>query len=179
MKRFKAKVGDRLVPANVAPWEDVRDELNSMVLGWSHYYSCGATVGAYKHVDWHVYQRARDFLTRRHKVQVRGTKRFSCDFVYGELGLIRLERLPPVKSACREPDVKPVGERSAGNPHAAFDEREEETEPWRGLRHRHLAKAAGNSNSPHLPPPRLISTLPLRSSRPLIPARQCPLCAEH
>ena len=94
MQRFKTKVGDRLVPANVAPWEDIRDELNSMLLGWSHYFSYGATAGAYKHVDWHVYQRARDFLTRRHKVQGRGTARFSCDVVYGELGLIRLERLP-------------------------------------------------------------------------------------
>jgi RNA-directed DNA polymerase len=94
MKRFKTKVGDRLVPANVAPWEDVRDELNSMLLGWSHYFSYGATAGAYKHVDWHVYQRARDFLTRWHKVEGRGTARFSCDIVYGELGLIRLERLP-------------------------------------------------------------------------------------
>jgi RNA-directed DNA polymerase len=94
MQRFKTKVGDRLVPANVVPWEDVRDELNSMLLGWSHYFSYGATAGAYKHVDWHVYQRARDFLTRRHKVQGRGTNRFSCDVIYGELGLIRLERLP-------------------------------------------------------------------------------------
>jgi hypothetical protein len=58
--------------------------------------------------------------------------------------------------------MKPVGERNAGNPHVAFDEREEETEQWRGLRHRHLAKAAGNSNSPRLPSPRLFSTLPLR-----------------
>ena len=94
MQRFKTKVGDQLVPANVVPWEDVRDELNSMLLGWSHYFSYGATAGAYKHIDWHVYQRARDFLTRRHKVQGRGTARFSCDIVYGELGLIRLERLP-------------------------------------------------------------------------------------
>ena len=94
MQRFKTKVGDRLVPANVAPWEGVRDELNSMLLGWSHYFSYGATAGAYKHVDWHVYQRARDFLTRRHKVQGRGTARFSIERVYGELGLIRLERLP-------------------------------------------------------------------------------------
>ena len=54
MQRFKTKVGDRLVPANVAPWEDVRDELNSMLLGWSHYFSYGATASAYKHVDWHV-----------------------------------------------------------------------------------------------------------------------------
>jgi RNA-directed DNA polymerase len=94
MQRFKTKAGEMLVPANMAPWEDVRDRLNSMLLGWSHYFSYGATAGAYKHVDWHVYQRVRDFLTRRHKVQGRGTVRFSCDVVYGDLGLVRLERLP-------------------------------------------------------------------------------------
>jgi RNA-directed DNA polymerase len=94
MQRFKTKIGETLVPANVAPWEDVRDQLNSMLLGWSHYFSYGAIAGAYKHVDWHVYQRVRDFLTRRHKVQGRGAARFSCEVVYGELGLIRLERLP-------------------------------------------------------------------------------------
>ena len=41
--------------------------------------------------------------------------------------------------------MKPVGKPDAGNRHVRFDERGEETEPWRGLRHRHLAKAAGNS----------------------------------
>ena len=68
--------------------------------------------------------------------------------------------LAPITCARRGPHVKPVGERNAGNPHVAFDEREEETEQWQGLRHRHLAKATGNSNSPRLPPPRLFSTLP-------------------
>jgi len=94
MQRFKIKAGEMLVPANMAPWEDVRDQLNSMLLGWSHYFSYGATAGAYKHVDWHVYQRVRDFLARRHKVRGRGTVRFSCENVYGELGLVRLEHLP-------------------------------------------------------------------------------------
>jgi len=59
------------------------------------------------------------------------------------LGLIRLE-LAPIVSARRGPNVKPVGERNAG----AFDEREEETEQWRGLRHGHLAKAAGQQLFP-------------------------------
>ena len=34
------------------------------------------------------------------------------------------------------------------NPHVRFDERETETEPWIGLRHRHSAKAAGQQLSP-------------------------------
>src|SRR3954447_3220899 len=32
-----------------------------------------------------------------------------------------------VSTTCRMPAMKPVGERSAGNPHAAFDERGRET----------------------------------------------------
>ena len=81
------------MPANVKPWDDVRDQLNSMLLGWSSYFSYGTTASAYKHVDWHVYQRVRDFLARRHKVSGRGSWQFSIDRVYGELGLVRLERL--------------------------------------------------------------------------------------
>jgi len=30
------------------------------------------------------YERVRDFLVRRHKVAGGGTRRFSCDVVYGE-----------------------------------------------------------------------------------------------
>ena len=41
----------------------------------------------------------------------------------------------------------PTGEPGAGKPHARFDERRLETEPWRGLRHRHR-ESAGNSDSP-------------------------------
>jgi RNA-directed DNA polymerase len=93
IQRFKAKVGDLLVPANVEPWDEVCDQLNSMLLGWSGYFSYGTTASAYKHVDWHVYQRVRDFLARRHKVRGRGTAQFSIERVYGELGLVRLERL--------------------------------------------------------------------------------------
>ena len=93
IQRLKTKVSDLLVPANVMPWDEVCDQLNSMLLGWSGYFSYGTTASAYKHVDWHVYQRVRGFLARRHKVNGRGTVRFSCDVVYGELGLVRLEHL--------------------------------------------------------------------------------------
>jgi len=37
-------------------------------------------------------------------------------------------RMTLVSTICRMPAMKPVGERSAGNPHAAFDERGRETE---------------------------------------------------
>ena len=99
IQRFKTSVGDLLVPANVKPWEEVSDKLNSMLFGWSNYFAHGTTRSAYKNVDWHVYQRVRDFLARRHKVRGRGTVQFSIERVYGELGLIRLEKLPRSKPA--------------------------------------------------------------------------------
>ena len=72
----------------------MRDTLNSTLLGWPNYFCYGMRRGVLRSVDRYVYERVRDFLARRHKVAGRGTKRFSCDVVYGERGLLRLERLP-------------------------------------------------------------------------------------
>ena len=94
VQRFKTKVGDLLVPGNNDPWSEVCDTLNSSLSGWSSYFCLGTRRSAFRGVDRYVYERVRDFLARRHKVAGRGTRRFSCEIVYGELGLLRLERLP-------------------------------------------------------------------------------------
>jgi RNA-directed DNA polymerase len=94
MQRFKTKVGNLLVPGNHDPWAEVRDTLNRSLLGWSNYFCLGTCRSAFRSVDRYVYERVRDFLARRHKMAGRGTHRFSCEVVYGELGLLRLERLP-------------------------------------------------------------------------------------
>jgi RNA-directed DNA polymerase len=94
VQRFKTKVGDLLVPGNNDPWSEVCDTLNSSLSGWSNYFCHGTRRSAFRGVDRYVYERVRDFLARRHKVAGRGTRRFSCEIVYGELGLLRLERLP-------------------------------------------------------------------------------------
>jgi RNA-directed DNA polymerase len=94
MQRFKTKVGHLLVPGNNDPWPEVRDTLNRSLSGWSNYFCYGTRRSAFRGVDRYVYERVRDFLARRHKVAGRGTRRFSMEIVYGELGLLRLERLP-------------------------------------------------------------------------------------
>ena len=94
VQRLKTKVGNLLVPGNNDPWPEVRDTLNRSLLGWSNYFCLGTRRSAFRSIDRHLYERVRDFLARRHKVAGRGTHRFSCDVVYGELGLLRLERLP-------------------------------------------------------------------------------------
>jgi RNA-directed DNA polymerase len=91
--RIKEKVGDLLVPSNVGTWSEVRDRLNRMLRGWSAYYSYGTRMPAYRAIDNHVYQSVRNFLRRRHKVQSRGTGRFSDEVVFGELGVLRLRRV--------------------------------------------------------------------------------------
>jgi RNA-directed DNA polymerase len=100
MQRFKAKVGNLLMPGNNDPWPEVRDTLNRSLLGWSNYFCHGTRRSAFRGVDLYVYERVRDFLARRHKVAGRGTRRFSLDVIYGERGLLRLERLPLTAPSC-------------------------------------------------------------------------------
>jgi RNA-directed DNA polymerase len=94
VQRLKTKVGNLLVPGNHAPWPEVCGMLNRTLRGWSNYFCYGTRRSVFRGVDRYVYERTRDFLARRHKVAGRGTRRFSCEVVYGELGLLRLERLP-------------------------------------------------------------------------------------
>src|ERR1700681_2957224 len=94
VRRLKTTVGNLLVPGNNDPWWEVRDTLNRSLRGWSNYFCYGTRRSAFRSVDRYTYERVRDFLARRHKVAGRGTRRFSFEIVYGERGLLRLERLP-------------------------------------------------------------------------------------
>jgi RNA-directed DNA polymerase len=92
IQRLKTKVGELLVPGNKAPWPEVRDQLNGLLRGWTNHFSYGTRLAAYRGIDHHVYDRVRNFLVKRHKVQGRGTRQFSYDSVYGELGVLHLRR---------------------------------------------------------------------------------------
>src|SRR5258705_2601185 len=94
VQRFKTKVGDLLVPSNIDPWPEVRDELNRTLRGWSNYFGYGSRGKAYRSVDQYVFERLRRFLARRHKVQGRGNRRFRFDVIHRELGVLCLQRLP-------------------------------------------------------------------------------------
>jgi RNA-directed DNA polymerase len=102
VQRVKAKVSDLLVSGNKEPWPQVCHRLNRLLLGWSAYFGYGTRMPAYRAVDNHVYDRVRAFLRKRHKVQGRGTTRFSDDQAFGEFGVLRLRRVhlgpPPCAS---------------------------------------------------------------------------------
>ena len=93
VQRIKTKVGDILASGNKEPWPKVCHRLNRLLLGWSAYFGYGTRMPAYRALDNHVYDRARAFLRKRHKVQGRGTRRFSDDQVFGVLGVLRLRRV--------------------------------------------------------------------------------------
>src|SRR5215831_11253882 len=69
VQRFKTKVGQLLVPGNNDPWPEVRDKLNTSLIGWSNYFCYGTLRSAFRAVDHYVYERVRDFLARRHKMR--------------------------------------------------------------------------------------------------------------
>ena len=100
--RLKLKVRGLLQQGNQAPWPEIRDQLNSLLRGWSAYFDHGTRLIAYREVDNYVYDRVRRFLVRRHKVSSRGTKRFSTEVVFADRGVLRLRRVhlgpPPCAS---------------------------------------------------------------------------------
>jgi RNA-directed DNA polymerase len=102
VKRIKTKISELLVPGNMQPWPEVRDRLNSLIAGWSAYFSYGTRMPAHRTVDNYVSERVRHFLTRRHKVQGRGTRQFPDGHIFGPLGVLHLRRVhlgpPPCAS---------------------------------------------------------------------------------
>nr|WP_081274544.1 group II intron maturase-specific domain-containing protein [Rhizobium leguminosarum] len=95
VQRLKKKVSDLLVPGVMGTWPDVRNRLNRLLRGWSTYFGYGSRLPAYRAVDNHVYERVRNFLTRRHKVARRGSPRFSDDYAFGDGGVLPLPRVHP------------------------------------------------------------------------------------
>jgi RNA-directed DNA polymerase len=53
VQRIRAKISALLVPGNKGSWPAVRNRLNSLLSGWSAYFSQGTRVSAYRAVDAH------------------------------------------------------------------------------------------------------------------------------
>jgi hypothetical protein len=60
------------------------------LVGWAEYFSFGYTAEAYTAIRWHVLERVRRFLCRRHKLRVNGTHRFGYTEIYGKEGVVDL-----------------------------------------------------------------------------------------
>jgi hypothetical protein len=58
--------------------------------GWRNYFGYGTISRANHIVNRYVEKRVRNFLRQRHHHSTQGTRRFSSQVIYGELGVLRL-----------------------------------------------------------------------------------------
>ena len=70
--------------------EDRVTEINRKLVGWANYFCLGPVSKAYHAVDRHAVRRLRQWLCAKHKTQGQGTSRFSDEYLYQTLGLVRL-----------------------------------------------------------------------------------------
>jgi len=83
--------------------ETLVQNLNLKLRGWANYFCLGAVSKSYRAVDSHTRQRLRQWLRGKHKRKGAGTRRYSDEYLYEHLGLVRLElqtkHLPWAKAA--------------------------------------------------------------------------------
>lgn len=73
--------------------EEIVIRLNRQLRGWANYFCLGPVSRAYRAVDRYVMRRLRRWLCKKHKVPGAGTARYPDEYLYQELGLIRLPAL--------------------------------------------------------------------------------------
>jgi RNA-directed DNA polymerase len=100
VQRIKGKVSHLLTPSNKGAWPQVCARLNRLLGGWAAYFSYGSLAAAYQAIDRHLYDRVRAFLRRRHKAPGRGTKQFPREHIFGECGVLQLNRVRKVSPPC-------------------------------------------------------------------------------
>lgn len=73
--------------------EEMVARLNRQLQGWANYFCLGPVSRAYRAIDRYVTRRLRRWLCKKHKVPGAGTSRFPDEYLYQQLGLIRLPKL--------------------------------------------------------------------------------------
>jgi group II intron reverse transcriptase/maturase len=66
------------------------ERLNRTMVGWANYFCLGPVRRAYAALDRHASSRLRRWLRLKHKAKGRRSARFSYEYVYHQLGLVRL-----------------------------------------------------------------------------------------
>lgn len=68
--------------------------LNQQLGGWANYFNLGPLTPAYRFLDKYTTTRFRRWLCKKHKQRNGGTARYPDEYLYQQLGLIRLPKLP-------------------------------------------------------------------------------------
>jgi group II intron reverse transcriptase/maturase len=73
--------------------EELVQRLNRKLRGWANYFKLGPVSKAYRLVDQYTTTRLRRWLCHKHKVRGGGHSRYSDEYLYESLGLVRLSVL--------------------------------------------------------------------------------------
>jgi RNA-directed DNA polymerase len=101
LTRLREKLRSILSPWNTGAWEETAARVNRMTRGWANYFSIGSIARAYWKMNRFLEYRVRRFLVRRHKVPGRGTRRFPTEWIFGPVGIRKLQsrRVPAAAHA--------------------------------------------------------------------------------
>jgi RNA-directed DNA polymerase len=92
MEHAREEVSRILRRGRTERWEEIVGELNRFLRGWASYFAYDSPMHAFNVLDWHVTERVRNFLSRRHKV-ARATSRFKYNEVHRSLGVLEVRAL--------------------------------------------------------------------------------------
>jgi RNA-directed DNA polymerase len=92
MEHAREEVSRILRRGRTERWEQIAGELNQFLRGWASYFAYDSPMHAFNVLDWHVTERVRNFLSRRHKV-ARATSRFKYNEVHQSLGVLEVRAL--------------------------------------------------------------------------------------
>jgi group II intron reverse transcriptase/maturase len=73
--------------------EELVQQINGKLIGWSNYFSLGPVSKAYHAIEQYTKRRLRRWLCVKHKVQSAGWKHYPDEYLYDKLGLVSLCRL--------------------------------------------------------------------------------------
>ncbi len=92
MEHARGEVSRILRRGRTERWEEIAGELNRFLRGWATYFAYDSPMHAFNVLDWHVTERVRNFLSRRHNV-ARATSRFQYNEVHRSLGVLEVRAL--------------------------------------------------------------------------------------
>jgi RNA-directed DNA polymerase len=92
MEHARKEVSRILRRGRTERWEEIQGELNRFLRGWGTYFAYDSSMHAFNVLDWHVTERVKNFLRRRHKL-TRATSRFKYNEVHRTYGVLELRAL--------------------------------------------------------------------------------------
>jgi group II intron reverse transcriptase/maturase len=99
-KKSQQRLRDRIHAETSRNWlwqseEQVVAKLNRILVGWRNYFSVGTVYRIHSSLDHYVFQRLRQWWCAKHTIRNRKDARFSDEYVYQQLGLVRLRARSP------------------------------------------------------------------------------------